>query len=232
MGRALAILGLLARGERPMALAEVARLLALPKSSALSLLRALATSGFAVLTDDGRYCLGVRNFEVGSAYLRTMTPVRAVERELEWLTDELGATSHFAVLEGDEVLYLAKHDPPDTGLKLASSLGARLPAASTAVGKAQLAYRTGDEPAGAGARPAELAAVRAIGYALDEGQTAAGIRCVAAPVFGDRGCCGAIGVSLLMRNTPRTDLVARRVLAAAERASTRLGGRKPELEAV
>lgn len=230
MSRALAILGLLAHGERPMALAEVARALALPKSSALSLLRALASSGFAVLDDEGRYCLGVRNFEIGSAYLRTMTPVRAVERELEWLTDQLGATSHFAVLEGDEVLYLAKHDPPDTGLKLASSLGARLPATSTAVGKAQLAYRLDADLAAS--RPAELGAVRALGYALDEGQTAAGIRCVAAPVFDDRGCCGAIGVSLLMRHTPRTELVAQRVVAAAERATTRLGGRRPEMEAV
>ena len=50
-------------------------------------------------------------------------------------------TSHFAVLEGDEVIYLAKHDPPGLGLKLASSLGARLPAAVTAVGKAQLARK-------------------------------------------------------------------------------------------
>ncbi len=225
VSRALAILELLARQERPLGLAEIARELGLPKSSALSLLRALLARGFTILDDAGRYGLGVRNFEVGAAYLQTMTPVRAVERELEWLTDELGATSHFAVLEHDEVLYLAKHDPPGTALKLASSLGARLPAASTAVGKAQLAFT----PASAAA---ELAEVRAAGYAVDEGRTAAGIRCVAAPVFGDRGCCGAIGVSLLMRDDQRTELVARRVLEAAGRASERLGGHHPQREAV
>ncbi len=85
--------------------------------------------------------MGLHSFEVGAAYLRSMTPVRSVTPELQWLTESLGVTSHFAVLEDDEVIYLAKHDPPGLGLKLASSLGARLPAAVTAVGKVQLAFR-------------------------------------------------------------------------------------------
>jgi DNA-binding IclR family transcriptional regulator len=219
------VLELLARNERPLALADIARSLALPKSSALSLLRALAAAEFAALDEAGRYHLGVRSFEVGAAYLRTMTPVRAVEPELQLLTEGLGATSHFAVLEGHEVVYLAKHDPPDTGLKLASSLGARLPAASTAVGKAQLAWRPPLAVAD------ELARVRALGYAVDDGLTAAGIRCVAAPVFDAQGCCGAIGVSLLLRGGPRTDAVARAVRSAAERSSCRLGGKQPDREA-
>jgi DNA-binding IclR family transcriptional regulator len=232
VARALSILELMARAERPLGLAEIARELGLPKTSALSLLRALSASSFAVLDDAGRYRLGVRSFEVGAAYLRAMTPVQAVEGELEWLTQELGVTSHFAVLEGDEVLYLAKHDPPGTALKLASSVGARLPATITAVGKAQLAFAPA--PGAGTTDPAlpELAEVRGLGYAVDDGDTVAGIRCVAAPVFSDRGCCGAVGVSLLMRDEPPTESVGRLVVEAAERASTRLGGRRPRREAV
>ncbi len=223
VARALSILELMARAERPLGLAEISRELGLPKTSALSLLRALSASNFAEVDDAGRYRLGVRSFEVGAAYLRTMTPVQAVERELEWLTHELAATSHFAVLEGDEVLYLAKHDPPGTALKLASSLGARLPAAITAVGKAQLAFARDSAPI-------TSADVRRLGYAFDEGETVAGIRCVAAPVFSDRGCCGAVGVSLLMRDEPPVAAVGSLVVEAAERASTRLGGRYPRRE--
>ena len=139
--RALSILELLSRSEGAVALGEVATRLKLPKSSALTLLRALVAGEFCVTDDHGHYALGVHTFEVGAGYLRSMTPVRSVSPELEWLTEVLGVTSHFAVLERDEVIYLAKHDPPGLGLKLASSLGARLPAAVTAVGKAQLAYR-------------------------------------------------------------------------------------------
>jgi DNA-binding IclR family transcriptional regulator len=169
----------------------------------------------------------VRSFEVGGAYLRTMTPTRAVTGELRALTERLGMTSHFAILDGDGVVYLAKHDPPGSGIRLASALGARLPAATTAVGKAQLAF------AGRTGAPGEaaLAEVRARGYSVDEGATAAGIRCVAAPVFDIKGCCGAIGVSYLVHGGAPVTEVCGPIVAAARRASAELGGRWPAGEA-
>ncbi len=240
--RALSILELLGRSLEPMTLAEVATQLKLPKSSALTLLRALVVTEFCVADEKGFYALGLHSFEVGAAYLRSMTPVRSVTPELQWLTESLGVTSHFAVLEGDEVIYLAKHDPPGLGLKLASSLGARLPAAVTAVGKVQLAFRTqgdtggqagGGEPAGGDGpdRTApsglelELETVRRVGYAVDDGQTAMGIRCVAAPLFDDGGCCGAVGVSYLQAGEPAVATAVDAVVEAAGRASARLGAR-------
>jgi DNA-binding IclR family transcriptional regulator len=237
--RALSILDLLSRSEEPLTLGEVATLLKLPKSSALTLLRALVVTEFCTADEKGFYALGLHSFEVGAAYLRSMTPVRSVTPELQWLTESLGVTSHFAVLDHDEVTYLAKHDPPGLGLKLASSLGARLPAAVTAVGKAQLAFRapgpgnggpTAHEMAGADeAVPSgferELERVRTLGYAVDDGQTAVGIRCVAAPLFNDRGCCGALGVSYLLGGEPAVATVVEALMEAAGRASARLGGR-------
>lgn len=225
VSRALAMLELFARVGHPLGLAEIAKELRLPKSSALGLLRALVGSGFAAIDDHGGYVLGLRSFEVGAAYLRSMTPVRAVDRELHALTTNLGVTSHFAVLEGAEVIYLAKHDPPGTALRLASSLGARLPAASTAVGKAQLAHRAyGRLNSGAsGDLDRELDAVRAEGYAVDEGVTLVGVRCVAAPVFDSAVCCGAIGVSYLVHGELGLGVVAKAVIAAARQASARLG---------
>jgi DNA-binding IclR family transcriptional regulator len=226
VSRALAVLRLLAQAGRPMTLAEVAGQLMLPKSSALSLLRALAGAQFAAVDKRGRYVLGLGSFEVGAAYLRSMTPVRAVEGELQALTDVLGVTSHFAVLEEDEVVYLAKHDPPRVAVQLASSVGARLPAASTAVGKAQLAFRAERGHLSGVARDlaARLEEVRKRGYAVDEGETLAGVRCVAAPVFNSGGCCGAIGVSYLIQSTVRLDDAAAAVVSAAGQASARLGG--------
>jgi DNA-binding IclR family transcriptional regulator len=240
--RALSILELLSLNEGPMALGEVATRLKLPKSSALSLLRALVAGDFCVTDGKGFYALGIHTFEVGAGYLRSMTPVRSVTPELEWLTQVLAMTSHFAVLQGDEVIYLAKHDPAGLGLKLASSLGARVPAAVTAVGKAQLAHKdwrpdvqsttsaldTGDPVWAQQDRSElgpELLSVRQQGYAVDEGQTAVGIRCVAAPLFDCGGCCGAIGVSYLIGTGPPVPRVAEAVVAAAGRASGRLGGR-------
>lgn len=232
--RALAILDLFSRSDGAMTLGEIASLLKLPKSSALTLLRALVAVEYCSVDDQGRYALGVHAFEVGAAYLRSMTPVRSVTPELQWLTETLGVTSHFAVLDHDEVVYLAKHDPPVVGLKLASSLGARLPAAVTAVGKAQLAYRAVRRPGAPAGRAApavpaglaaELETVRELGYAVDDGETAAGIRCVAAPLFNSQGCCGAIGVSYLLGGDAGSTAVVDTLLQAASRASDRLGGR-------
>jgi DNA-binding IclR family transcriptional regulator len=235
----MSILELLGRREQPLSLAEIAAELDLPKSSALSLLRALTQREFATTDQRGHYLLACRSFEVGAAYLRSMTPVRAVRDELPLLTGALGVTSHFAILDGAEVLYLAKQDPPGPALTLASSLGARIPARTTAVGKAQLAHQPpgpGDgygpellpEPRSrltAAAAARELEEVRRAGYAVDEGETAPGVRCVAAPVFASDGCCGAIGVSYLLQAGPDLARAARSVTAAAARASARLGGR-------
>lgn len=222
--RALEVLELLAGLDSPMTLARIAKELNIPKTSCLGLLRALSAHDFIRQDQAGCYGLGVRSFEVGAAYLRTMTPTRAVAGELRSLTERLGMTSHFAILDGDEVVYLAKHDPPGTGIRLASALGARLPAATTAVGVAQLAF-AGRAEATTPGEAAALAGVRARGYAVDEGTTAAGIRCVAAPVFDVRGCCGAIGVSYLIHEGAQVTEISGSIMAAARRASAELGGR-------
>ena len=130
---------------------EIAKEFGIPKSSCLALLRALAARDFIRQDETGAYALGLRSFEVGTAYLRAVTPVRGDPGVLRALTERLGMTAHFAVLEGDEVVYLAKQDPPGTGVRLASSLGARLSAWTTAVGKAQLAWA--DPPPGPARRP-------------------------------------------------------------------------------
>ncbi len=232
MDRGISVLLLLAE-RNSLGLGEVARTLKIPKSSAADVLRALRAREFVTQDAQGHYRLGLGAFEIGAAYLRAMTPVASVEPELEALTRSLSATSHFAVLDGEEVVYLATHDPPLRALELASALGARLPAATTAVGKAQLAFVTEtDEPDRFGAaRFVELARVRALGYALDEGGTAPGVACVAAPVFGPAGCAGAIGVSTLQHGGPARASTVEAVLAAASRATSRLGGVRPHADA-
>ena len=226
VGRALEIIRLLATSESPLGLKDIADALGLPRSSTLTLLRALREQDF-IAADDGRYSIGLGCFEAGSAYARSMTPAKAAEDELRKLTATYNITSHFAILEGTDVVYVAKQDPPNLGVRLASSIGARLPAIGTAVGKAQLAYVT--VPATLEPLTAELTAeldlTRARGYALDEGETAFGIRCIAAPVFSDRGCIGAVGVSYLQQSDLDMTVIAASVLGVADAATARLGGR-------
>ena len=139
--RALRLLELIADNDgAPMRLSALAAAIGAPKSSVHSILRSLVDQRFLEPTDDGCYRLGIRAFEVGSAYSRHMSPTRAVHAELVDLSHELKVTAHFAILDGPEVLYIEKEDPPGRGIRVASAVGARLPAHLTAVGKAALAY--------------------------------------------------------------------------------------------
>ena len=142
--RAVRILDRLAHSQTPMTLAEIASELDIPKSTAYTILRDLASESFVTVSSPPAYSIGLKAFEVGSAHLRAFGIAGAVAPELARLTRELNITSHYAVLDGTEVLYLCKEDPPTLGIQLASSIGARLPSHLTAVGKACLAWLEAD----------------------------------------------------------------------------------------
>lgn len=237
--RALSILELLADSEKPLALARISERLEIPKSTAHSILRSLLQRRFIVSDINGSYSVGIKAFEVGSAFVRHGDIVNLVAPQLVQVTRMLEMTSHYAVLDGPDALYLCKEDPPRVGVQLASSLGARLPARVTAVGKACLAWLpahelgdhviatdgtelTGSELA---ELQRELEAIRSSGYSTDEGATARGIRCVAAPVFDMDGSCGAIGVSYLRHDDLDSDAVITLVVEAAARTTDLLGGK-------
>ncbi|MEO9180220.1 MAG: IclR family transcriptional regulator [Acidimicrobiales bacterium] len=231
--RSMAVLLLLAKRGH-LGIGEMARILTIPKSSTANVLRALVARNFVAQDRDGRYCLGLGTFEIGAAYLRAMTPTTSVQPELESLSGELSATSHFAVLDGDEVVYLATHDSALRALDLASSVGARLPAATTAVGKAQLAFLPArdDERQLESSRFVEFTRIRILGYAVDDGGTVPGVACVAAPIFSPNGCCGAIGVSTLISSQSKREVIVEAIGAAAARATLRLGGVRPHVDAL
>src|SRR5260370_29749021 len=124
-----------------------------------------------------------------------------------WATPGRASTmSPCAVPDGAEVIYQGGHDLSGAGLQRASSLGVRLPAATTAVGETHLRPASCESQL-APAFSRELESVRAAFYEVDEGLTLVGIRCTVAPVFDLEGYSRAIGVSYLLhgRQRPRRD---------------------------
>lgn len=236
--RALEILELLAASDKPLTLARISERLTIPKSTAHGIIKAMLERRF-VMTDGDGYRIGIRAFEAGSSFVRSSNVTALIAPQLVSITRQLEVTSHYAVLDGSDAVYLCKEDPPRTGVQLASSLGARLPSHLTAVGKACLAWLPADQVAHHVARPAgtisakdalahlvkELEIVRGNGFSTDDGATAAGIRCVAAPVFDTDGPCGAIGVSFLRGAGIDNESVIEVVVATAARTSELLGGK-------
>lgn len=220
--RALSMLDAIAAHSGPMSLAELSSALEVPKSTAHAILAALVDGRYIERTGDG-FVIGLRAFEIGAAYARSVDLVSASTAELKALTAKLGATTHVAILDGDDVVYVAKQDPPTTAIRLASWVGARLPAAQTAVGKIQLAYSEVRDAADHGrVGDIDLSEIRSQGFATDEGLTAPGVRCIAAPVIAGTRCVAAIGVSTWMDPEADVEAIAKSVMDVAASVSRRL----------
>jgi IclR family transcriptional regulator, acetate operon repressor len=227
--RVLAVLKVLAAHGDGASLDELTRAIGSPKPSVHRALAALRRAGLADQRDDGRYLLGdellrlaFTNHEARPDHLR----IRPV---LEQLARHFGETTHFAVLDGREVVYRAKVDPAGGAVRLTSVIGGRNPAHATGVGKLLLAHAlptlravrewVADAPLAtptsrtirsATALHRALEEVRARGFATDDGENEDGINCIAIPVSlaSPSVVSGAVSVSALAYRTPLQALIA------------------------
>jgi DNA-binding IclR family transcriptional regulator len=192
--RAAAILDLLAEdGAVALGPSELSRRLALPKSSIANICGALAEAGLVRRVGTG-FALGRRLAELGGAYLVAVDMVQEFYETATRLPIGSEETVQLAILDGLEMTSLARHDGRQP-VRLTSQIGRRLPATSTATGKAALASL---DPAelerrldGVTALPAstpsahrtvdallaDLDRVRERGYAIDDEETMEGVVC-------------------------------------------------------
>lgn len=214
---------------------ELARRAQLSKSTAHRILSSMENGG--AISRVGKL------YRRGSLFTQMQAPPRRIQHDnlRELLTPHLaelfsstGLTSHLAVVDGAEVVYLNKLQSMHA-VRSPVRIGGRAPVYSTAVGKAILAFNA---PAMRHLRdikmvrwtPAtvdsvrelsqELSRVRSDGYSLDRGETVPNVRCVAAPVAGPDGkAAAAISVSWDISTADTADHTASVVRAA--RAASR-----------
>ncbi|HWF57884.1 MAG TPA: IclR family transcriptional regulator, partial [Candidatus Dormibacteraeota bacterium] len=210
--RMLRILEAFGARERDVSLGELADRVGLPKSSVHRLLTTLIAHGF-IDRDPGtrRYTLGIRLFELGSAALHERGLHGAAQPLLQELSRRTGETCHLAVLSGIEAVYVYKVEGPAT-ISMSSRVGGRAPAHATSIGKVLVAWGSAELLEDVRAHPmaawtthtitsvealdAELRAVRLRGYALDLGEYAEGLNCIAAPVRDQGGgVMAALGIA-------------------------------------
>jgi IclR family transcriptional regulator, blcABC operon repressor len=211
--RAVALLEELARSGSPLALTELARRLDLAKSTVLNLCVALEGGGMVRRTDS-RWALGYKVVELGQGFLAGTDLVAEFRRLTDGLPTGHQETVLLAVLDGPDVLYLARHDGTQP-VRLASDVGRRLPAVVTALGKAMLASLPEDQlEARLGlvdempvltprshrtveSLRADLTATRARGYAVDDEQNTEGVTCLGVAVPGMSDPPTAVSTTLL-----------------------------------
>jgi DNA-binding IclR family transcriptional regulator len=247
--RASFILDILGQNPQGISIRELSTKIKLPKGTTHRLLSSLSYFGYVRQDPKTRnYLLGLKLVELGQLLLGQLDIRKEAEPFLRDLAERTKETVHLVFLDRNEIVYIDKveTDQNPSGLKMASRVGLRNPAHSSAVGKVLLAHfpeeelknfikekglakRTGNTIVDPTQLKEHLKSVRAQGYAIDDEENEKGIRCVAAPIYNEVGkTVAAISISgPAFRITKKViqEPLKKEVMETALKVSQRLGFR-------
>jgi DNA-binding IclR family transcriptional regulator len=235
---ALKILELFSADEPELGVSEIGRRLGVHKSNVSRLVAALEAEGFLARTQKGRYRLGLYVWAMGSVANHSHALYRSALVEMCEIRQQTGESTHLAVLVGFEVIPLERFHSESFMRRIAGHAHRRPAIHATSTGKVLLAHAREDIREGVIAQGlprctprtlvdpdrfrAELAMVRAQGYAVDREEFSRGVNSLSAPIFTeDRQSMAAISVvgTSDRLNGRRMEQVLRVLLRATERIS-------------
>lgn len=213
LAQGLAILALFSRQRSTVTAPEIAQELSLPRSTVFRLLHTLQLMGFVQREEDERhYKLGPAVLSHGFEYLASLDIVEAAQPILQRLRDETGLSSHMAVRDGREIVYVARY-PARTTISSTVNIGTRFPVHATVMGRMLICDFSDEQlrdlfpedplPRFTEQTPATLTELRAIldqdrsrGYAVSQSFFERGVSSIAAPVRnGDGRVVAAINIT-------------------------------------
>jgi DNA-binding IclR family transcriptional regulator len=202
--RGLAILELVAKSHRGLTFSQIARSLDFPKSSIHCLLLTFEREGYLRRSEaTGKYVCGMKLVRIANLALEGIILREKATPLLRTLMERAGLTVHMAILERNEVVLIAKAEPPGVP-RVATWIGKRIDVHCTSLGKCLIAWLPEEEIerltrgrgllrhnentiASLGKLKKELERTRRRGYAVDDEEEEIGVRCIGAPVFGQEG---------------------------------------------
>ncbi|HEV7898494.1 MAG TPA: IclR family transcriptional regulator [Planosporangium sp.] len=229
-------------------LSRIAQVTGLPISTVHRILQELVSQGWVREGEERDYMLGPGLLRLAGRAADDSDLARAARPALRALGERSGYTIHFGVRQGDEAVYVDKLDGRGAyGMR--SRIGGTLSLHCTAIGKAILAALPEEDVRMIAARTAlprrmprtlttteallaNLATVRARGWALDDEENATRVRCIGAVVVDHRGePIGAVSVSGLSVDLGRVQVarLAPMVVRTAREVSAALGARSVRL---
>ena len=202
--RMVSLLDALASHPDPVSLKELAASTGLHPSTAHRILNDLVLKRLVDRSDPGTYRLGMRLLELGNVVksrLNIHDAALDLMRNLHRKTDQ---TVNLSVRQNDEIIYIDRAYSERSGMQVVRAVGGHAPLHLTSTGKLFLsideprmvreyAERTGlsghnrNSITDLATLEAELAHVRAQGYARDNEELELGVRCMAAGIHDDSG---------------------------------------------
>ncbi len=220
--------------HRELGLSEVARISGLTRAAARRFLLTLERLGY-VTVSEGRFSLTPRVLELGYAYLSSLSLPQVAQPHMEALVAQVNESSSISVLDDTDVVYVARV-PTRRIMSITLSVGTRLPAYATSMGRVLLAALPEEELderlARIELRPlsahtiTDVVALRAVldrvrrqGWAAVDQELEEGLRSLAVPIHDASGrVIAALNVSVHASRGTMTSL-RREVLPLAQSAA-------------
>jgi IclR family pca regulon transcriptional regulator len=243
--RGLAVIRSFSHDRPRLTLSDVARETGMTRAAARRFLITLETLGY--VSSDGRlFSLRPSVLQLGYAYLSSFSLAEIAQDHLEELAETLHESCSASVLDGEDIVYVARAST-NRIMTIGLSVGARLPAYCTSMGRvllaelddaaiaayfatANLAARTDRTITDPDALRVELVRVREQGWCLLDQELEDGVRSVAIPVRDASGrVVAAINTSAhatrVTMDTLREDFLPR-LQGCAEQIDLDLAGRQ------
>jgi IclR family pca regulon transcriptional regulator len=214
--RGLSVIRCFSEAASPLTISDVARAAGLSRATARRFLHTLQADGY-VTAVNGRYALRPKVLDLGYAYLSSISINDIFQQHLAELADRLHESCSAGVLEDNDVVFVARaRTTHPRMMTLAVSVGSRLPAHLSAIGRTLLAELPDDELEQrlrqvdlhqetertlheVRTLMAEIRRVRADGYCVIDQEVEAGIVAAAVPVR--RANQPTVGISVAMHNS-------------------------------
>lgn len=209
--KALDIIKLIVKENRPLGVTEIARALSLSKSTTFGILKSLEEESFALKIDaTKKYVAGSELFELSKRVLRGADLTTIARSFLERLVDNVDESVFLGVRE-DDIVRVLEVVEPKRELKISSPVGARFRLITGVVGKIflstldneqlrtflavnELPRYTDNSITDVEKYVGEVELTRARGYALDFEEYLKGIRAVSTLIYSGRFPIGALWV--------------------------------------
>jgi IclR family pca regulon transcriptional regulator len=202
LARGLAVVQAFSDSRKPQTIANISQKTGIPRAAVRRCLHTLRELGY-VDAELNNFSLRPKVLTLGYSYLSSTPLTVSAQPYLNNISRTLNESSSLAVLDDDEVLYVARAATSRV-MSVALNTGSRLPAYCTSLGRVMLAHLPPEELdrylARTKLRPMTdntvvnqkrlrevLAGVRQSGYAINDEELELGLRSIAVPVRGASG---------------------------------------------
>lgn len=196
--RVVRILNLVNNYEEGISLVNISKKLTIPKSTLSPILKTLELTNFLEKNDKGCYVASFKLFQLGLSYSGHLDVLSMIRKQMKVVVDKINEIVQFGVLDDDMVFYLLKVNTSEN-IEIVSSVGKKIPAIYTGLGKALLSDFSDDyirekyedynfvrytenSIQNIDQLLEELHKVRKLGYAVENQELTLNTSCIAVPI--------------------------------------------------